>query len=183
MAKPSSSLQEGHQNPEPSEHHPPHSHHARLPVIPDLRFEYSYLRSIRPYVKFQSTTPEPHQKQGLGNLLSGERYENVDGHEEEHELSLVQNQSSTEVIELQWGRIAWVTTRDQVISPLLQGALWALASYLFTPFSAQLGSRVGTFARSRLTPPTEGLGVGWLRNLANGLGFGTTGPSTSTRRT
>lgn len=30
----------------------------------------------------------------------------------------------SEIIHLQWKKIAWVTVRDQVISPLVQGAAW-----------------------------------------------------------
>ena len=32
--------------------------------------------------------------------------------------------STKEVIEVQWGKVLWVTTRDQLLSPLIQGALW-----------------------------------------------------------
>lgn len=119
--------QEKHQHPERSEHQPSGSHHTRLPVIPDLRFEYSYLRSIRPYVKIQPT-PGSQKRPGLGNALNEEGYESVDaGEEKDQGLLLVQQQPATEVIQLQWGRIIWITTRDQVISPLLQGALWCVS--------------------------------------------------------
>ncbi|KAB8275035.1 hypothetical protein BDV30DRAFT_208135 [Aspergillus minisclerotigenes] len=53
----------------------PRRHH--LPPMPDLRFEQSYLASIR-------------------------------GAET-------------------WGRVAWITVRDQVLLPLVQGTLWTLA--------------------------------------------------------
>ena len=52
---------------------------SRLPVIPDLRFEQSYLRSIAAYTSS----------------------ENID-----------------------WKGVFWITARDQVISPLLQGTVW-----------------------------------------------------------
>jgi hypothetical protein len=48
-----------------------------LPPLPDLRFEQSYLASIR----------------GADT----------------------------------WGRVAWITIRDQVLLPLMQGTLWTLA--------------------------------------------------------
>ncbi|KAL1957686.1 hypothetical protein VTO42DRAFT_5663 [Malbranchea cinnamomea] len=50
---------------------------SKRPPIPDLRFEQSYLASLRC--------------------------------------------ADT------WGRIAWITTRDQVLLPLIQGTLWTLA--------------------------------------------------------
>ena len=34
------------------------------------------------------------------------------------------SKSAVEVLEIEWSSVAWVTLRDQVISPLLQGALW-----------------------------------------------------------
>jgi len=34
--------------------------------------------------------------------------------------------SPREIIHLQWQKIFWVTLRDQVISPFLQGALWCV---------------------------------------------------------
>lgn len=46
----------------------------------------------------------------------------------------------------------------------------ALASYYITPFSAQLGSKVGTFAHQHI-PTKEGSGVGWLRGWAKNLGL------------
>ena len=101
----------------------PLHHRPRLPVIPDLRFEYSYLRSIQPYFKVQRIVPETRQDIDTG---LGEGYESVDAHsdkgkeKEGEQLQVVRS----ETIEVQWGKIIWVTTRDQVISPLLQGALW-----------------------------------------------------------
>lgn len=98
----------------------------RLPVIPDLRFEYSYLRSIQPYFKVQRVVPEPRQDIDIDDAVLGEGYEKVDAHsdkgkeKEGEQLQVV----CSETIEVQWGKIIWVTTRDQVISPLLQGALW-----------------------------------------------------------
>ncbi|KAL2219842.1 hypothetical protein M432DRAFT_606776 [Thermoascus aurantiacus ATCC 26904] len=55
----------------------PISRRRNLPPLPDLRFEQSYLASLR-------------------------------GAES-------------------WGRIAWITIRDQVLLPLIQGTLWTLA--------------------------------------------------------
>ena len=46
----------------------------------------------------------------------------------------------------------------------------ALASYYITPYSAQLGSKVGTFVHERI-PTKEGSAVGWLRTWAKSLGL------------
>lgn len=100
-----------HQHPEQRSH----GHHTRLPIIPDLRFEHSYLRSIQPYVAIR------HVPTHSTNLES--EYVNLDGSEEVEKGQELQNVRS-EVIHIQWGRVTWVTTRDQIISPLLQGALW-----------------------------------------------------------
>ncbi|KAF8155947.1 hypothetical protein B0H34DRAFT_808905 [Crassisporium funariophilum] len=171
----------------PEEEHP-HKHGARLPVIPDLRFEFSYLRSIRPYIEIQKSTPatQPTNVDEVDQaLLGGQGYETVDapGDESEkkefssHENTLTSTPAAStpasipsEIILVNWKKVIWITARDQVMSPLLQGAVWALASYYLTPFSAQLGSRMGTFVRGTI-PTKEGLGVGWLRDWVKKLGL------------
>ncbi|KAG5642358.1 hypothetical protein DXG03_002955 [Asterophora parasitica] len=79
---------------------------ALPPVIPDLRFEHSYLRSIQRYVLRQPST--------IGELTekNGQR---------PHSSS---SNASSQIVDIKWGRVVWITTRDQVISPFLQGALW-----------------------------------------------------------
>ena len=49
----------------------------------------------------------------------------------------------------------------------------ALASYYLTPFSAQLGSKMGTFVHGQIPrfPTKEGSVVGWLRGWAKSLGL------------
>lgn len=120
---------------------------ARLPVIPDLRFEYSYLRSIQPYVQVERLSagegePRPTDVELVDQAMLNEAgFVTLDatlglpGKETEKgfaegEVTLkpsVQTESvssPSEIIHLQWKKIVWVTVRDQVISPLLQGALW-----------------------------------------------------------
>ncbi|KAG6812900.1 hypothetical protein H0H92_015635 [Tricholoma furcatifolium] len=79
--------------------HEQHPHNAQLPAIPDLRFEYSYLRSIQ---RFITVTPS---------------HRSLTVHDEKR-LRI-----SQESVDIQWGKVVWITMRDQVISPLLQGAL------------------------------------------------------------
>jgi len=113
------------------------SHRARLPVIPDLRFEPSYLRSIRPYVHIRgSVDPSVQSQKGkdtdLEEMFTGKEVEKVKTKGKEKETVTPKPQleisalstASSEVLHIQWGSVVWITTRDQIISPLLQGALW-----------------------------------------------------------
>lgn len=112
------------------EHHDhDHLHKHKLPVIPDLRFEYSYLRSIRPYVHLERTGEHPvsfQQHSSEDELLA--EYEKVEPHspseKPDKETTVLQTSGTREVVHVQWQKVLWVTTRDQVISPLLQGVLW-----------------------------------------------------------
>ncbi|KAF8069092.1 hypothetical protein FPV67DRAFT_1105488 [Lyophyllum atratum] len=169
-----------HQHPDRTEQHEEHPHQARLPVIPDLRFEHSYLRSISRYITVRRR--QPLERVRVEREYHDDGFERVEREKvEEFKPSTLSNVSS-EVIDIQWSRVAWITTRDQVISPLLQGALWALASYFLTPFSAQLGTQIGSFARTRLSPSKEGAGVGWLRGWVSGLGLGSSTTSQAPRQ-
>lgn len=101
-----------------------HNPRSRLPVIPDLRFEYSYLRSIRPYIQLERFTSSSAPTDAR---LEDHEYEtiNIPGDEREpkgnHKISV---SPTSEIIHVQWGKVIWITVRDQVVSPLLQGALW-----------------------------------------------------------
>jgi len=179
-------------SPEPFHHHVKHArggeygdqpHPHRLPVIPDLRFEYSYLRSIRPYVSVERISSVVPEARSTMNIELAEEHGYVslgpEGKErvfpEGDELTVFEPEPTTvagptEVIHVQWQKIAWVTIRDQVISPFLQGALWALASYYWSPFSTRLGSQMGTYFRG-LLPSKEGAGITWIRGWSKKLGL------------
>jgi hypothetical protein len=73
-----------------------HLPHPHIPPIPDLRFEQSYLKSIARYVRVRKVD-SPSEAEYDGQQLA---------------------------VVIDWRRIAWITTRDQVISPLVQGAVW-----------------------------------------------------------
>ena len=167
---------------------------SRLPVIPDLRFEYGYLRSVLPYIQIERSTSAS-VLTDVHSVDPAHEYERInmpgDQETEGNDKTLFPTPIlPSEIIHVQWGRVIWITVRDQVVSPLLQGALWlvfffetlplcsilddafdrALASYYITPFSAQLGSKVGTFVHERI-PTKEGSAVGWLRSWAKSLGL------------
>ncbi|KAE9396402.1 hypothetical protein BT96DRAFT_113474 [Gymnopus androsaceus JB14] len=114
------------------EHHRPH-----LPPLPDLRFELTFLRSIRPYVHF-------------------------------YQSSSMAKSTGQEVIDVEWRHVFWITFRDLILSPFLQGAVWTIVAFYLTPLSARVGhGLVERLPRSR----KEGLGVGWLRGWVKGLGL------------
>jgi hypothetical protein len=81
---------------------------AALHSVPDLRFEYGFLKSVRPYFRLRS---------GSDNSKGKERQEADEG-----------RSGPVDALEIQWLDVAWVTTRDQVLSPLAQGALWCVYS-------------------------------------------------------
>jgi len=65
----------------------------------DLRFEQTYLKSIAPHVRL--TTPASDEKRGY---LAAQR------------------------LDIKWGGVIWVTTRDQVFAPMFQGMIWGTLS-------------------------------------------------------
>ncbi|KAH9967805.1 hypothetical protein BJV74DRAFT_277221 [Russula compacta] len=66
-----------------------------------------------------------------------------------------------------WQSVVWITVRDQVISPLLQGAIWGTVSVFIQPL---LRSFTGWRSQSRAPRyPKEGSAAGWLRQWARSL--------------
>jgi len=112
-----------------------------LPV-PDLRFEQSYLKSIARYIhpldndSEASTSSEQPQTQRTED--KGEKEEAV---EDEALVSTIDKPISRDLYRIEWGRVGYVTVRDQVIMPLLQGLVWGVASFYLRPV-------IGTFLTS-----------------------------------
>jgi hypothetical protein len=75
---------------------------TKLPPIPDMRFEYSYLKSIQPFVRVQIS--ETHGAEG--------------------EVAVRDGISRPERIEIEWRGVLWVTLKDQVLTPCMQGVIW-----------------------------------------------------------
>jgi len=116
----------------------PNSAHLHIPVIPDLRFENSYLKSIAPYVKTRRIAAP-----------------GADGKHSTEEIDIdIEEDGGAEVVAIDWRKVAWITTRDQVISPLIQGAVWGIASQFVRPILSFLGSpfRSGRVTRSSSSP-------------------------------
>ncbi|KAK8869916.1 hypothetical protein IAR55_000484 [Kwoniella newhampshirensis] len=124
-----------------------------MPPMPDLRFEQSYLLSIRPFLKPRPTSSTRNHKGPVPD--------------EKDSKTLVQSADNDEVfhwgreVDVDWRQVSWITFRDQLISPLVQGALWGWAT-LFLSVS-------GTVLRSTLYPASH-INKG---RIAGGPGGGT----------
>ncbi|KAA1472471.1 hypothetical protein DENSPDRAFT_872218 [Dentipellis sp. KUC8613] len=131
-------------------------HRVAPAIIPDLRFESTYLRRVAPHVHVERVGAQTEDK-GKGKEVVKEPYESI---------------------KVEWGKVVWITTRDQIISPLVQGALWGTASVFLVPMFSALGARVRHMWPQYREPPVghEGKGVGWLRSwfhsLLGSAGFG-----------
>ncbi|KAI0720734.1 hypothetical protein C8T65DRAFT_705617 [Cerioporus squamosus] len=128
------------------------SERRRIPPVPDLRFEYSYTRSVSQYVHIERV-PAVLSEKGKEKAVDGDEIAVAGG--------------VGEVVRVDWGRVIWITTRDQVISPLLQGALWGVASHFLRPLGALLGAHIrGWWAKGspKGRDAPEGNGAHWLRN-------------------
>ncbi|KAF9653503.1 hypothetical protein BDM02DRAFT_3182521 [Thelephora ganbajun] len=88
-------------------HEPSRTPHRDVPKPSlglDLRFEQTYLKSIAPHVRL--TTPDSDENEKRGDLMrpQGQR------------------------LDIKWGQVIWITTRDQVLTPMFQGVIWGSLS-------------------------------------------------------
>ncbi|GJE85124.1 hypothetical protein PsYK624_012020 [Phanerochaete sordida] len=88
--------------------------------MPDLRFEYTYLRNIRRHVHVEHVKP-PTQS----------------GAAEKNESDEAARE--TEVVRVAWGNVLWITVKEQVLGPLVQGLLWGALRWYFIPAAAIFG--------------------------------------------
>jgi len=105
---------------------------SRRPALPDLRFEYSYLKSISSVYR-QSSMVSPHRKDGSprGKPFLSSETAPVDSTDAQPRAEVPITQSLCRVpISIEWEQLLWITTRDQVLSPFLQGALWYVSSLI-----------------------------------------------------
>ncbi|GHJ84269.1 hypothetical protein NliqN6_0671 [Naganishia liquefaciens] len=99
------------------------------PPIPDLRFEQSYLLSIRPFLH-----PRVNNRKAAAVMESS-----TAGGPESHTLTTSSKQDEV----FSWGRdvdvdykdVLWVTFRDQLVSPLIQGFFWGVLTVSISAFS------------------------------------------------
>ena len=80
---------------------------ASHPPIPDFRFEASYFKAIGPFVHWK----RPWTRQ-------------VNTHINDSDDDECRELQSNGTVSLQWSGVLWVTLRDQVMLPVVQGALW-----------------------------------------------------------
>ena len=106
--------------------------------------------------------------------------------------SNITNAKGEEVVRVEWSKVLWVTTRDQILSPFIQGALWYVAdlqllrllhknlrlvsqrgtaSIFLHPLLLSLRAQLSQWWPAYRQPPAghEGRGAGWLRNWAHSL--------------
>jgi hypothetical protein len=95
-------------------HFGPERRAAAIPPVPDLRFEYTYLKNIRPHVHIEHSSNEA--KKGADSSESS---------------------ATNEVVHVEWSSVLWITLKEQLISPLVQGALWYVYVALNTVYCAQ----------------------------------------------
>ncbi|EIW78421.1 hypothetical protein CONPUDRAFT_145659 [Coniophora puteana RWD-64-598 SS2] len=135
--------------------HQPH-HRKRLP-IPDLRFEQTYLNRIKSCIHYESPRTEKGKQKEIP--------QDEDFKAGIHAVPLVD--SSRIIARIDWGGVAWITLRDQVIMPLIQGMVWGVASEYIQPIMAYARRRVNVGSPRKDYP--EGRGSSLLRQLANKL--------------
>ena len=99
----------------PGSLHPSHERRQRIavPAIPDLRFEHTYLRNVRKHVHVERVKTHSHDKAEVQDLSPG-----------------------AEVVHVAWGNVLWITFKEQLISPLIQGLLWCVCLLRHLPHTA-----------------------------------------------
>ena len=90
----------------------------RHPPIPDFRFEFSYLKSIAPYV--QHHLPSRWTQQPNRHINESEEEGCASDDDDGSDVS-----AHDEII-IRWRSVVWVTLRDQLMLPLIQGILWCV---------------------------------------------------------
>ncbi|GAA5859314.1 hypothetical protein JCM8547_001979 [Rhodosporidiobolus lusitaniae] len=151
--------------------HEEHGERVPIPPIPDLRFEQGVLASLRPFIH---RVPLPSSSSSSSSTLSTEGEKRTATAEKtalastsltaegpnEAGRAEVDVFDLSEGVRVEWGQVAFVLVRDQVIFPLLQGALWAVGGYYL--------SAVWQWNRARLDAGSKGLP---RPSLLKSLGF------------
>ncbi|KLO09844.1 hypothetical protein SCHPADRAFT_892794 [Schizopora paradoxa] len=79
-----------------------------------------------------------------------------------------------EVVKVDWGNVAWITFRDQMFMPLLQGLVWGAASQFIVPVSSYVRRQLSSIFGLR--PPRPPVKTGeftdrmrdWSKSLSRG---------------
>ncbi|KAH7925079.1 hypothetical protein BV22DRAFT_1129278 [Leucogyrophana mollusca] len=140
----------------------------RLP-IPDVRPEQVYLSRIRSCLHIEPRPSSVEEKEKIGPVAPVlEDEERAAYTAATHVSPLVD--SSQQITRIDWGKLSWITVRDHVIMPLLQGIVWGVVGQYYRPFISLAGSRLRGDSNPRANP-VEGGGVGWLRSWVKKLGL------------
>ncbi|KAF9225851.1 hypothetical protein BS17DRAFT_765606 [Gyrodon lividus] len=142
------------------------SSRRRLP-IPDLRFEQTYLKRIQACIHIEPATKEVKEKEKEFVQPEWAEVEGATYAAATHVTPFIN--SSQQVVRVDWGKLAYITLRDQVMMPLLQGMLWGVVGTYYKPFVAYVKGTLG--GKPLPSHPVEGDGVGWLRSWVKKLGF------------
>jgi len=136
-------------------HEPSTSRLHKLPV-PDLRFEYSYLKSIGKYVH-RSTAPE----QTIDEKAQAEDHSSLEPQREA---------TAEDVYSIEWGWVSYITVRDQVIMPFVQGLVWGVASFYLRPLISTFMAGIRATKSDSPSSPRRinSGGINKLRSWANG---------------
>lgn len=94
---------------EQAAHHARHSSSGRSPLqmshIKDFRFEPYFLETVAEYVRVVEQDP----------------YHRDEKYAEGSDIGV---EGSRQIVVMNWSKVLWITIRDQVLNPLLQGAVW-----------------------------------------------------------
>ncbi|KIJ35312.1 hypothetical protein M422DRAFT_262478 [Sphaerobolus stellatus SS14] len=141
-------------------------HKVTLP-IPDLRFEQSYLRSLKRYVHFSEAAKSSSETGGVAAFKDEKKGKVELG----GEVARVEEANLYGVpMRIEWGWVVYITARDQVLSPFIQGAALLAATAYLRPFLRSIGSYVRSSISNTLhqifpplTPHVK-RGVQWAGN-------------------
>ncbi|KAF9787931.1 hypothetical protein BJ322DRAFT_1105967 [Thelephora terrestris] len=104
----------------------------------DLRFEQTYLKSIAPHVRLTTPVPDEDEKRGDVVPLQGQQ------------------------LDIKWGTVIWITTKDHILAPLFQGMIWGILSPWVRYF--RTGLTMGRRSSSR-----TGAGIAKLKSWLSSL--------------
>ncbi|KAG8713062.1 hypothetical protein FRC11_013411 [Ceratobasidium sp. 423] len=132
--------------------HDQHSNTLPIKAFPDLRFEQAYLLALKPFVHIRADGPVNDKTKSRGSVeepaVEAAALAEPVGFDIVTRGAGVSRYGTPERVE--WGKIVWVTIRDQVISPLIQGTVWGSASIFLGPAS----KKVAVSLREMFVGPT-----------------------------
>lgn len=91
--------------------------------VPDLRFEQGYLMSIRPFFYLKPST-------ALDDIEPTLTHQPIEDEAPNGDIKDLLYLGAN--FRVKWSLVAWVTVRDQVIYPMMQGCMWGTLSLFIT---------------------------------------------------